>query len=272
MKRQGGFSLIELMTALAIGAMLLGGVYQLISRTMEWMRLTEAQNRTTLAARFAFDRMVNAAAEGRVLILPLGASVRNHFAVTLPGSVDRNGDGYADADNDFDRLIDEDLSSDMTLDGANGLREFDDDVDGADDELTLELLSRDDDEDGTSNEDSIDSIDNDGDGRIDEDADSNGDEDGDGRTDEDGYDAVLFHLTGTTLVERVRVPWDTTSNATVDGRDYVTSVIAENVTLFETRGELTSSGWTLLHLKMNTLDANGAVITLETSVRVGSRA
>jgi hypothetical protein len=256
-----------MMTALAIGALLLSGVYQLVRRTSDWMRVAEAQNRAVSEAQYAFDRMVRAAAEGRVLILPIGAAVRNHFAVTLPASIDRNGDRVADADNDGDGLIDEDPGNDLTHDGAAGLFSFDDDQDGN----TDEGLQTDDDEDGSIGEDSLDLLDNDGDGRIDEDPDVIGDGDGDGKVDEDGYDASLYYLQGTTLQERVPVPWDVNGSGTVTGQDVVTSPLLENVSLLETRREEMGSGATILHLKMNTLDARGEVTTFETSVVVGGR-
>lgn len=269
MSRLRGFSVVEMLTALAIGAMLLGGLYQLLQSTLGWSTANEGRNRAVLEAQFAFNRMVRAAAEGRMLILPLGTVTRAHFAVTLPPGLDRNGDGFPDADSDFDGLLDEDHSADMTNDQANGLFDFDDDADGSADEGPVS--GADDDESGVSNDDDIDGIDNDGDGLIDEDNGLIGDEDGDGVSNEDGYDAWLYFLSGNKLLERTRVPWDTDNSGTVTGRDVVTSQLLENVTLLEARREVTSSGSTLLHLKMNVADPAGEVVTLETTVRIGSR-
>jgi hypothetical protein len=52
------------------------------------------------------------------------------LAVALPPGLDRNGDGFADADNDHNGIADDDLPTDETKDGAAGIKGIDDDGDG----------------------------------------------------------------------------------------------------------------------------------------------
>ena len=180
------------------------------------------------------------------------------LAVTLPADIDLDADGFADADDDQDGSIDEDLPNDAHHDFFPGIMLIDDDGDGSVDETGT---SADDDEEGGSNEDPIDGIDNDGDGIVDEDppTDMNGDgcpglcgvdDDSTGAIDngsndnddehgggfEDAYDPVVFYLDGNQLMQRTPVPWNEDGNSLpdgpVDGRDFVESVIAENITLF----------------------------------------
>ncbi len=81
------------------------------------------------------------------------------LAVTLPADVDLDNDGYPDADDDADGLIDEDLPNDIHHDFFPGIMLIDDDGDGSVDEGTGWA---EDDEDGAENEDPLDGIDNDG--------------------------------------------------------------------------------------------------------------
>ncbi len=264
-----GFSLIELTAALVISSLLLGGTYRLVVQTSAIRTDAEQINEKVLEIRFALDRMVRTTQLSGRLLLPLDATVRSVFAVTLPGSVDRDGDGEADADNDGDGVLDEDPGSDTTNDGQPGIIGVDDDGDGSTDEGLL--ASSDDDESGQSDEDGFDNTDNDGDGRIDED---HGallavDDDNDGDFDEDWFDPVVYQLSGTTLTERMPVPWDVDGNSALNGRDFLTNTVLEGVTLFEARRESIGLGQTLLHLKISAKDGAGTIHTLETSVRAG---
>lgn len=263
--------MIEMLMALAIGAVLLGSLYQLLRGTLGWSAVNEGRNHAVLEGRYAFDRMVRAAAEGRVLVLPLGTTVGNHFAVTLPARMDLNGDGFADADNDFDGRLDEDPGADRNFDGKSGIAGFDDDGDGEVDE-NLAGNAGDDDEDGLIDEDPHDRVDNDLDGRVDEDPPGGVDDDGDGQTDEDGYDLVLYQLSGGQLIERTRVPWDANNSGSVRGDDVVTSALAGNVVLLQAQRQRSSRGETLLRLTMHVADPAGGVIIMETTVSIGSRA
>ncbi len=176
------------------------------------------------------------------------------LAVSLSHNADLDGDGFADADNDRDGRVNEDWPDDIHLDYASGIKGIDDDGDGYVDEAN----SHNDDEfEDFNNEDWVNGLDDDADGSIDEDSPSDmnadgcagvcwvdddqdgsvdegsaDDDDEDGSTYEDWLDTVVFHLVAGELVERTPVPWDTTGDSIVDGRDYVESTIAENVTRF----------------------------------------
>jgi prepilin-type N-terminal cleavage/methylation domain-containing protein len=219
------------------------------------------------------------------------------LAVTLPEYVDLDSDGFPDADDDRDGKIDEDLPNDIHHDFMPGIMLIDDDGDGSIDENPSWYW--DDDEGGSYNEDRIDGIDNDGDGAIDEDpaSDNNGDgcpglcgvdDDQDGTIDdgidddddeqgngfEDGYDPVVFYLDGDSLIERMPVPWNTdgisSPDGPVDGRDFVESIIAENVTRFRVERPLPSSpGRQLVELTLELTGPEGHVTSVTNRVRVG---
>jgi len=272
LRRVQGFSVIELTVALAIASLLLGGTYRLVVQTSAMRADSERVNDTVLDLKFAFDRMVRTAHASSRILLPLGPAIGSVFAVTLPASVDRDGNGVADADNDGDGVVDEDPGADVTNDGKPGIILVDDDADGSTDEGLS--ASKDDDEDGVANEDGLDNTDTDGDGRIDEDYGSSVaiDDDNDGKYDEDWFDPAVYQISGTSLTERMPVPWDVDGNAVLNGKDYVTNTLLEGVTLFEVRRETLGLGQTVLHLKLSAKDGGGNVHTLETSVRIGGRA
>lgn len=187
---------------------------------------------------------------------PLGDSILATavLAVTLPAYQDINNDGFPDADDDKDGQIDEDIPADRNFDFAPGIYLIDDDGDGIIDEDS----NFNDDEGGAlRDEDPIDGIDNDNDNNIDEDnpTDMNRDgcpgfcgvdDDGDGVIDEgsvfdndedgsnfdDWYNPVVFYMENGQLLERTPVPWDENQLAGVTGQDFLTSVVAENVTFF----------------------------------------
>ncbi len=230
---------------------------------------------------------------------PIGSSVFASavLAVTLPEYVDLDSDGFPDADDDRDGRIDEDLPNDIHHDFLPGIMLIDDDGDGYIDEFSF--LFWDDDENGTYNEDPIDGIDNDGDGSIDEDppSDNNGDgcpglcgvdDDQDGTIDDgidddddeegtgfdDGYDPVVFYLVGDALVERMPVPWNADGNSSpdgpVDGRDFIESVIAENVSFFRVEKPVPgASGEQLVELTLELTGPTGTTTSLTSRVRIG---
>jgi hypothetical protein len=216
------------------------------------------------------------------------------LAVTQAADVDLNADGVPDVDNDGDGRIDEDLSDDQTSDNAPGIVLIDDDGDGEVDESTTTI--QDDDEDGASDEDGFNGIDDDADGVIDEDgsADMNNDgddgidgvdDDGDGQVDESGssnddedsqsdedyYDAKVFYLDNGNLMQRTPVPWDESGDSVVNGLDYVTEPLAENVIVF--RVERISAGAGLVKLVDLVIELShpqtSETVRLHTRVRVG---
>lgn len=230
---------------------------------------------------------------------PIGSSTLATavLAITLPSYVDLDDNGLPDIDDDGDGLVDEDLPNDTQHDFANGIMLIDDDGDGSIDEGSGWY---DDDEDGVDNEDPIDGIDNDGDGSIDEDppTDNNADgcagicgvdDDADGSIDESGsddddeqgggfedpHDPVVFYLNGNQLIERMPVPWDTDGisvpDGPVDGRDWVESTIAENVTRFRVeRLPAGNSSAQLIDLTLElTSPISAETVSLHTQVRLG---
>jgi len=215
------------------------------------------------------------------------------LAVTLAANIDLDSDGFPDADNDRDGRIDEDFPADSQFDYGDGIYLIDDNGNG----LVDESFSDGDDDEGffAANEDPVNGFDDDGDGAIDEDpgADMNGDgapgiagvdddadglvdegnaddDDEDGAVDEDWLDAVVFYLQGNSLIERHPVPWDETANGFVSGRDFVVSVIAENVTRFRVERIAGTSGLLqLVSLELELTGPSGAVVSLETRIRIG---
>lgn len=228
---------------------------------------------------------------------PIGASTLATavLAVTQSPKVDLDADGIPDADNDGDGRFDEDLNADQTNDNAPGIVLIDDDGDGEVDESTTTV--QDDDEDGVQDEDWLNGIDDDGDGVIDEDssADTNSDgddgidgvdDDGDGSVDEgsdgtnddedsqsneDNYDAVVFYLDNGTLMLRTPVPWDESGDVSVNGLDFVTSPLAENVTHFKVeRIAVGASQVKLIKLLLElTHPVSSETFQLQTQVRLG---
>ncbi len=216
------------------------------------------------------------------------------LAITQDPTIDLNGDGIVDVDNDGDGKIDEDFSADMTNDSKQGISGIDDDGDGSIDEGFG--VGDDDESSGFSNnEDPIDEVDNDGDNNVDEDpsADMNKDgapgiagvdDDGDGSIDEgstddddeDGYDnedwcdPVVFYMQGSSLIERIPVPWDTNASGTVDGEDFVETTLIENVTRF--RVERIPQGTdraATVELTLEITPPNGEMFNLTSRARVG---
>lgn len=218
------------------------------------------------------------------------------LALTLPEYVDLDGDGFPDADDDRDGQIDEDLPNDSHHDFFPGIMLIDDDGDGSIDEGADWA---EDDEDGVQNEDPADGIDGDADGSADEDpaSDNNGDgcpglcgvdDDGDGQIDEgsnddddedggsfdDAYDPVVFHLDGDILMERMPVPWNedgiSTPDGPVDGRDFITSAVAENVSRFRIERIAATTGLPQsVHIVLELTGPSGQVVSVETRVRIG---
>ncbi len=216
------------------------------------------------------------------------------LATSLSEFVDLDANGFADADNDSDGRIDEDFPADNVFDYGPGIYLIDDGGDGSVDEG----FSADNDDDerlSAEDEDPINGIDDDADGVVDEDAgadmnadgapglsgvddDADGqidegntdDDDEDGSVDEDWLDAVVFHLQGDSLVERHPVPWDETANGWISGRDFVESVIAENVTRFRVeRPVADGSDKQIVDLTLELTGPTGGFVSLNARVRVG---
>ena len=200
-RKQLGVTLIELLIAVALGALIIAGMSAVMGELAQTQAAIQERNRLTENGRFAMDRMVRTLSYSRRLLLPLADNPDSNWredvreqtvppsppegdstlatavlAVTLPEHLDLNADGIPDADEDGDGRIDEDAPGDNTWDNAPGIVLIDDDGDGSVDEGSF--ANNDDDEAlSTSDEDPVNGIDDDGDGNIDEDsgADMNGD-------------------------------------------------------------------------------------------------
>ncbi|MCP5202518.1 MAG: prepilin-type N-terminal cleavage/methylation domain-containing protein [Gammaproteobacteria bacterium] len=278
MRCQAGYSFVEILVTAALAAIVLAGLSGVSTTLARSRTVHQATAERLEQAQFALADMTGALRRSSRLVLPLADDPATAWAenprqetvgagdpgavlaFALDASVDRNGDGYADADNDHDGRVDEDWPADMNDDGVNGIGGIDDNGNGSAD-LPKPAVPDDDESGGNGSphqdEDPLDGLDNDGDGSIDEDpgADMNGDgapgiagidDDGDGATDEgsvddddedglvdeDWLDTVVYFLAGSTLMKRVPVPWDTDGDSSVTGADYVETAIAEDVEYF----------------------------------------
>ena len=215
------------------------------------------------------------------------------LAVTLPAYQDLDADGFSDADDDRDGLIDEDLPEDSHYDFAAGIYLIDDGGNGAvddswefDDDEALFTEGEDPingvDDDGDANDDEDPSADINEDGcpgvcGVDDDADgfvdegSVDDDDEDGQADEDWYNAIVFYLDNGILKLRTPVPWDETGVSGITGRDFITSDIADNVSRFRVeRVAGVAGGEQLVDITLElTSPASCEMVSLRTQVRVG---
>lgn len=217
-KKPKGYTLVEFLVTLAIGAVLIAGLGGIVGQAMDTQDTIDDRNDLTQQARFAMEQMVRVVSQSRLLLLPMADKSPTFFienireqtyppsppppgstlatavlAVTMPAYFDLDGNGIPDADNDGDGRIDEDLPADTTNDAKPGIRGIDDDGNGVTDHGFSPTADDDESGDWSQNEDAINGIDDDGDGIIDEDpgADNNGDGcPGDCAVDDDADGAV----------------------------------------------------------------------------------
>lgn len=318
---QTGYTLLEVMVSLTIAALLLTGLQRVLSTGISVTGVATGKTELTRSARFAMARMVDAVRRGERLLIPgannpatpFDENVREQtvpasppqpgstlatavLAITIDPTLDIDADGIADADNDGDGAVDEDLPADAHNDGKAGLRDFDDDGNGTKDFFFSPPGDDDESNDFAQSEDPINGVDDDGDGTVDEDpgADMNGDgapgvagvdDDGDGNidegspddddedslTDEDWYDPVVFYLQGSSLIERRAIPWDENGDSAINGRDFVESTLAENVTLLRFERLASGSGQQqLVDITLQITSVDDETISLNTRVRLGA--
>ena len=309
--RQKGFTLLEILLALAIAGLLIAGLSGVISTALDAEQTTRLQNNTLQQARFAMQHLTRAIGKTRRLQIPLAENtatayseaIRNVLAVALDPTLDRDKDGWADANNDKDFLdvnkngsrdageperIDEDFDKDNNLDGQPGIAGIDDNNDGTIDAGTKD--KNDNEEDTVNNEDVINGLDDDGDGSIDEDPDKdmNGDgkpgisgvdddfdgsideggsddDDEDGSKNEDWIDSQVFFLNGTTLMERLP------NMNPVDGSQYTEYAIADNVSQFRVERVPGGNGSSILvDITLTLSPSGGDPVSVNTLVGVGS--
>ena len=305
-----GLSLVELLIAVTISGLIMLSINGILGLGLQSQAAIQEKNDLTRQVRFAMQRMVQTIQSSPHLLLPLvdspssgqNEAIHDVVAVTISRDRDLDGNGTSDADNDGDGLFDEDLPADNNNDARGGIAHIDDDKDGpADTGFSSKI---DDDEDAVysgfsilsgEDEDPINGIDDDGDGSIDEDApadmnndgcsgvcgvdedgdgtadeDDSKDDDEDGQIDEDWYDSVVFYENNGFLYQRTPVPWDENSDGSVTGKDYVESVIADNVSSFTVeRVVLGTKRAQLVDLTLELTNANGETVKLSTQVRVG---
>lgn len=321
--RRNGFTYVELMITLAIASLIVVGLTGVVNQALQSQDTVSENNQLTRDARFAMQRMLRTVANSRRLLLPLRdkpltnwpENIREQtvpasppigdstlatavLAVTLPAYVDLDNDGFPDADDDRDGMVDEDLPNDNNHDFHPGIMLIDDDGDGLVDE-DPSFWWDDDETQAVYNEDPFNGIDDDGDNNVDEDtaSDRNGDgcpgtcgvdddadgvidegsiddDDEDGNTFDDPYDPVVFYLSSGSLVERMPAPWDTDGisdpDGPVDGRDFIESVIAENVTRFRVERLDNGSVVEIIDLTLElTSPLTGESVSLQAQVRVG---
>ena len=195
-----GFTLVEVLIALVLAAMLLTGLSGIAGQALDIHDTVRDNNDLTRQARFAMQRMVQAVSNTRLLLLPLNDNLATNWlenvreetvpptiptddstrytavlAVILPSYSDLDGDGVPDADDDRDGRIDEDLPADIHNDSASGIYLIDDNGDGSVDESSG---SDDDEHLSAADEDPVNGIDDDSDGNLDEDPSSDMNDDG----------------------------------------------------------------------------------------------
>lgn len=252
--QEKGLTLIELLLAMALGGILLLGVNGLVGSVSEQWQYTQERQDLLSQANFVMARITQTVNATPRLLLPLkenlltpyAESKRDLLALTLDPGLDRDGDGFADDDNDKDQLIDEDVPLDNTLDGAPGIVGIDDDHNG--------------------------SVDDPDEGGVEEIIGGNPnpthDNDGDGLVNEDWLDPILFRIStdGRHLLERMP------NRNPSDGRDFSESIIAEaeQITFSAERLPLLPGHrQELLEITLILAGKYGGEVRLATRLRVG---
>jgi type II secretory pathway pseudopilin PulG len=277
-RRPRGISQIELLASLAIAAVLMVSVGTAVLQAMNAWSASDERNELNRQAQFAMQRITAAVLGSRRLLIPLAEnpttawseSIRDVLAVTLDPTLDRDGDGFADADNDKDGKVDEDLPADNTNDGVAGIVGLDSNGDG----LVNNGNVKDNDEDGQNGEDPLNGVDDDGDGSIDEDIPAHmaggaqgvpfQDDDGDGQDDEDWLDVVAYYVNNGSLIERMP------NINPASGNDYSEHAIASRVTTFRVQRSYTAGDRAVvLDITLVLTGASGQQVSLTTRLRVG---
>lgn len=282
-RKESGFTLVEILITLAIASTLIIGIGGVVLGALDLWDSRGSRQELINQANFAMNRITNAVTRTNRLLVPLAdnpatsynESLHNVLAVTLDPTLDRDTDGFADADNDKDGRIDEDTPADNNNDGFSGIVGIDDNNDGTVDNS----VPTDNDEDMQSSEDWINGVDDDGDGSIDEDiprmrnSSATGatpyyDNDGDGLNNEDWFDPVVYFVStdDKTLIERLP------DVNPVDGNDYTERTIAEADKIAFTVQRLAPNPGdraVLVNITLQLVNKQGETVNLQTQVRVG---
>ena len=269
-------TLVEALITLAIGAVLMLSLTGMLNGSINQQASLAETSDLSSQARFALDRIERQLRAAPVLILPAANTSGDILAFALDPTIDTDGDGFADADNDKDGRVNEDPGSDRFANGFNGLIGIDDDQDGTADE-TDSGTSANDDEDSLLNEDAINGIDDDGDGQVDEDhgADTNDDgcpgicgvdddadgtadegddrdDDEDGLINEDWLDIVIVQQFGLELTEA----WPLLG--ATDGTSFTYRATMQGVGTFSIQRITQSGGRETVRVELGITDKLGA--------------
>ena len=148
---QRGITYVEVLVSVSITAILVGALMNVIGTAISVSEEVRNDNDLMQQAHFAMQHMVSITGRTRLLLLPqvdkpatnwpenireetvppsppIGDSTLATavLAVTLPEDIDLDGDGFPDADDDEDGLIDEDLPEDIHNDFSAGIYLIDD--------------------------------------------------------------------------------------------------------------------------------------------------
>lgn len=240
-RRQSGMALAELLVAAVIAALLMVGLNGVLQGTRQTDEQISGRALLQRDARLTMARMAAMVEGSQRLLVPLETTngPRDVLAVALPPGLDRDGNGFADADNDRNGTPDDDLPADETHDGAAGVKGIDDDGDGSIDNGG----STDNDEDGTL-----------GDAPV---PPKNGN---------DWIDPVVYRVSNGQLLERM-------PNLTpTSGADYTERVIADKVVSLAVTRIATGNRRTREILVVLTLgDPAGETATWTRRLRLGVR-
>jgi len=165
-----GFTLVEIITAVAIVGMIAAGTTALVSSFVQTHTIATAKSGLYREGLMAMEHMIDGVKRCTYLAIPNNHN-QTRDILAFSGTINEDKDYYF-GDALFPR-IDEDVGGDSNDDGMHGIVGIDDDGDGDIDEWPGWWNGADDDEDGfhedTVNEDPVDGTDDDNDGNIDED-------------------------------------------------------------------------------------------------------
>jgi len=114
-KHQSGLTLLELLVAIAIFSIIVGGLYQVLDHTLAAYDTTRTQQNLLSQARYAMERMVLFVQVTDEIQNPAGSAIPELTVSerildtydNLSGAYRIDGDGLLDADNDADGLVNE---------------------------------------------------------------------------------------------------------------------------------------------------------------------
>lgn len=247
-RKQFGMSLIEMTLAITIGSILMLALNGVSGQAIAAFNAGRQRNELNSQLQFAMQRVTSAVQGSELLLVPqvedLGTayseSSRNVLALALDPVIDRDADGYVDADNDDNGKVNDKLAADHTNDSQPGIIGIDDDNDGTVDEASASV--NDNDEAGTL---------------------------GAPGSGSDWLDVVAFYVVNGQLIERMP------NISSASGTDYSERVIADNVTQFQVTRPLSGVAgnraiW--IDVSLTLTGATGMQVSIVSQLRVGAGA